>query len=60
VSLDGTEAVDAEGDMTVHTEEDADDFGRYIAKGMVDKGAEKVLEKINLNRNVIENQGGGA
>lgn len=60
VSLDGTEAVETERLGEVVSEEGADEFGMEVARDLVEKGAGKVLEAINLNRAVIENQGGGA
>ncbi|KAJ9637912.1 porphobilinogen deaminase [Coniosporium tulheliwenetii] len=57
VSLDGKEA--AEGEMTrrIASREDADQFGWDMARLLVERGADKILEKINLNRNIIHEQG---
>ena len=54
VSLDGTDAVDAEGVETVSTPEQADEFGRRIAQDLVQKGAQKILDPINQARVVTE------
>lgn len=60
VSLDGKEAAEAEVTKAVANEADADDFGREVALLLSQRGAEKILASINLNRDVIENQAGGA
>ncbi|KAL9074429.1 MAG: hypothetical protein Q9157_004389, partial [Trypethelium eluteriae] len=57
VSVDGTEAVEAEMTRRVTNREEADQLGWDIARVLVEKGADKILEKINLNRNIIEQQG---
>lgn len=59
VSLDGSEHVYVERLEEVLNEKDADEFGMKVAGDLVEKGAGKILEKINLNRNVIA-EGGGA
>jgi hydroxymethylbilane synthase len=59
VSLDGTESVETQRLEEILTEKDADAFGRAVAADLVEKGAAKILEAINLNRNVIA-EGGGA
>jgi len=59
VSLDGTESVTEEMTRVVKSREDVDEFGREMAKALIDKGAEKILEKINLDRGVLA-QGGVA
>lgn len=58
VSLDGTEAIEVERLGEVLNEKEADDFGWRIAQDLVEKGASKILEAINLNRNVIKDGGG--
>lgn len=60
VSLDGKEAAEAEVTKQITTEEHSDDFGREVALLLVQRGAEKILAAINLDRDVIENQEGGA
>jgi len=54
VSLDGTESVEVERLGEVLTEKEADEFGRTIAQDLVEKGASRILEAINLNRHVIK------
>lgn len=54
VSLDGAEAVEFEGDMEVTEEEGAEEMGRVVARGLVEKGAEEILKKINLNREIVD------
>lgn len=58
VSLDGTEAVETMRLGEVTNETDAEEFGMDIARDLVEKGANTILEAINLNRDVIEKQGG--
>ncbi|KAG9233763.1 porphobilinogen deaminase, dipyromethane cofactor binding domain-containing protein [Amylocarpus encephaloides] len=59
VSLDGQEYVEAERLDEILNVKDADEFGWKLAQELVEKGAAKILEAINLNREVIE-EGGGA
>lgn len=59
VSLDGTESVEAERLEEILTEQSADEFGWKMAQELVEKGAAKILEAINLNRPIIE-KGDGA
>ena len=59
VSLDGTEVVEAERLDEILNEKDADEFGWKLSQDLVEKGAGKILEAINLNRPVIA-EGGGA
>lgn len=58
VSLDGTESVYTERLDEVLNAKDADEFGWKIAQDLVEKGAAKILEAINLNRPIIEEAGG--
>lgn len=58
VSLDGTDHVEGERRGEVVTEEQADEFGWSMARDLVEKGAGRILETINLNRDVIESQNG--
>ncbi len=53
VSLDGKESAEAEVTEKVNNEEQADEFGRRIAKQLVDHGAAKILEAITLNRDIV-------
>jgi hydroxymethylbilane synthase len=59
VSLDGKESVETERLGEVLNEKEADELGLAIAHDLVEKGASKILEAINLNRSVI-NDGGSA
>lgn len=56
-SLDGTEAAEVELTERVATKEAADELGRTVAQALVEKGAAAILEKINLNRDIIAGQG---
>ena len=53
VSLDGKESVEAERLEEVLSPKDADQFGWDVAQSLVEKGATKILEAINLNRAII-------
>ncbi|KAL9087706.1 MAG: hypothetical protein Q9159_003518 [Coniocarpon cinnabarinum] len=57
VSLDGTEAVEASEERMLRDQGDADEMGRGVAAKLVSQGADKILERINLNRAIIEEQG---
>ncbi|EON69975.1 hypothetical protein W97_09240 [Coniosporium apollinis CBS 100218] len=57
VSLDGKEAAQAEMTRRIASREDADQFGWDMARLLVERGADKILEKINLNRDIIHGQG---
>jgi hydroxymethylbilane synthase len=57
VSLDGSEVVEAEEKMAVKTKEDAEEFGVVVARTLVQRGADKILEAIALNRKAIAEQG---
>ena len=57
VSLDGQETAETETRKFVRTREDAEQFGRDAARLLVEKGADKILEKIELNRGIIKDQG---
>ncbi len=57
VSLDGNETAEVEIRKIVRNEEDAQQFGWDVARQLVEKGADKILEKINLNRDIIHKQG---
>lgn len=50
VSLDGTESVESERLDEIVTVKDADEFGRTLAKDLVEKGASNILQAINQNR----------
>lgn len=59
VSLDGSEAVEVTKLDEVLSDEDADQMGWKVAGELVEKGAGKILEAINLNRKLVE-EGGNA
>ena len=58
VSLDGLESVEATAERQIRTTDEANQFGWDVAQKLFEQGADKILEKINLNRNIIEQQGG--
>jgi hydroxymethylbilane synthase len=50
VSVDGTESVEYEAVRKVRTPEEAEEMGREVAKALVEKGADKILEKISVEK----------
>ncbi|RMZ71330.1 porphobilinogen deaminase [Pyrenophora seminiperda CCB06] len=50
VSVDGTESVEYEAARKVRNVEEAEEMGREVAKVLVEKGADKILEKINVEK----------
>lgn len=56
VSLDGKECVQGERRRVVGNDEDAEEAGWEMARELVEKGAGKILEKITLNRGMIQGQ----
>jgi len=50
VSLQGDEAVEAEETVGVSTDEEAEALGRKVARGLVEKGADRILAAINDGR----------
>ncbi|KAF2627454.1 porphobilinogen deaminase [Macroventuria anomochaeta] len=50
VSVDGTEFVEHEAVRKVRSAEEADDFGKEIAKVLIEKGAGKILEQIKVEK----------
>ncbi|KAL2357607.1 porphobilinogen deaminase, dipyromethane cofactor binding domain-containing protein [Cryomyces antarcticus] len=54
VSLDGSEAVEAELTRPVASREAADELGWAVAAALVDRGAGRILQAINLNRAIVE------
>ncbi|KAI9815869.1 MAG: porphobilinogen deaminase [Phylliscum demangeonii] len=54
VSLDGTQAVEALREAPVANEEQADAFGRAMAALLVERGAGPILQKITLNRALVD------
>lgn len=57
VSLDGDEVAEVESRKIVRSREDAEAFGLDIARQLVEKGADKILQNIQLNRGIIHAQG---
>jgi len=57
VSLDGQQAAEAEMSRVIKTNEDADQLGWDMARLLVERGADKILEEIKLNREIILKQG---
>lgn len=56
VSLEGDEAAEHEARRRVTTRKEAEEFGWEMAKQLVAKGADKILEGIVLNREIINKQ----
>ncbi|KZF26728.1 porphobilinogen deaminase [Xylona heveae TC161] len=54
VSIDGTESVHGHIERAVTTVEEADQLGWDAARDLVERGAGKILEKINLNRKLVD------
>ncbi|KAI1377181.1 porphobilinogen deaminase [Hypoxylon crocopeplum] len=50
VSVEGTEAADAEMIEEIKTPEQAVEFGKKVAQQLVDGGAQKILDVINVDR----------
>jgi hydroxymethylbilane synthase len=50
VSVDGTEAVEHEAVRKVRSVEEAEAMGREVAKILVEKGADKILQKIKVEK----------
>ncbi|KAK8017885.1 Porphobilinogen deaminase [Apiospora rasikravindrae] len=50
VSVDGTEGADAEMEEQITTRDEAVAFGKKIAQALTDKGAQKILDVINAER----------
>lgn len=57
VSLDGSQSVAAERLDEILDPQAADEFGWKLAQDLVEKGAAKILEAINLNRPIIKEGG---
>jgi len=57
VSLDGKDAAEIETRRRVTTREQADELGFDAASLLVEKGADKILEQVQLNRSIIKEQG---
>jgi hydroxymethylbilane synthase len=50
VSVDGTEAVEHEAARKVRSVEEAREMGREVAKILIERGADKILKKINVEK----------
>jgi hydroxymethylbilane synthase len=50
VSVDGKESVEHEAVRRVRSKEEAEEMGREVAKILVEKGADKILAKINVEK----------
>lgn len=57
VSLDGKDAAEIETRRRITTDDQADELGFDAAKLLVEKGADKILEQVQLNRGIIQEQG---
>jgi hydroxymethylbilane synthase len=57
ISLDGSETAEVETRKIVRTRGDAEQFGWDAARLLVEKGAGRILEGIQLNRGIIKEQG---
>ncbi|KAL9035048.1 MAG: hypothetical protein Q9214_006768 [Letrouitia sp. 1 TL-2023] len=57
-SVDGKECVQGSRRRWIDSDESADMLGWELARSLVEKGAGKILEKITLNRGMIERAGG--
>lgn len=57
VSLEGDKHVEVELIRRIEGREAADEFGWDVARKLVEGGADKILEDINLNRKIIDEQG---
>lgn len=58
VSLDGKQCVEGTRRHYVSSDAEAEECGWRMAGDLVDKGAGEILEKITLNRGMIQSQGG--
>lgn len=58
VSLDGQDAAEIETRRIVSNIEQANELGFDVARMLVEKGADRILKEVQLNRGIIENQGG--
>ncbi|KAL8763666.1 MAG: hypothetical protein Q9184_000561 [Pyrenodesmia sp. 2 TL-2023] len=58
-SVDGTECVFASRRQWIGSDEEADEAGWEIARVLVERGAERILKEITLNRGMVE-RGNGA
>jgi len=56
VSVEGDRSVDAEVTHKVTSREEAEELGFAVAKGMIERGAAEILDKIHLNRKILAEQ----
>merc|ERR1712070_675069 len=56
-AMEGTDAAEVEARRRITSRQEADEFGFEVAKQLVAKGADKILEKIQLDRGIIQDQG---
>ena len=57
-SLDGNDTIEGSLVLPVSSDEEADGAGMQMAKDLIEKGAERILREITLNRTRIEEEGG--
>jgi hydroxymethylbilane synthase len=58
VSLDGQQAAETSTQRRISSRDDAEEFGIEVARMLVEKGADKILHEITLNRKIIDEQHG--
>ena len=58
VSLDGAACVEGSRRQLVGSDDEAEQCGWELAKVLVERGAEKILKEIGLNRGIIRGQDG--
>lgn len=58
VSLDGTDCVTADRKQLIQNDTDAEECGWELARVLVERGAERILKGITLDRDRIQEQGG--
>jgi hydroxymethylbilane synthase len=58
VSLDGQQAAEIATQRRINSRHEAEEFGIDVAAMLVEKGADKILKDITLNRHIIEEQNG--
>ncbi|KAI0009051.1 porphobilinogen deaminase [Xylariaceae sp. FL0662B] len=56
VSVDGTEAADAEKIEEIKSREEAVEFGKRVAQQLTDNGAQKILDVINAEREATKDK----
>jgi hydroxymethylbilane synthase len=58
VSLNGQQAAEISTQRRINSRHEAEEFGIDVAAMLVEKGADKILKDITLNRHIIEEQHG--